>query len=145
MAANGLADQIHGVSADLTHGAVTIEDEAILALHLQCQLGAAYIVHAIGFIKETDEGADGAGSIVILRFAKQKGRATLNIAQVHIIAEGGALHRTATVHRQHDFRLGIIPPGSGMQADIGPMANGREHLGLAEHFRIRTDAHLQIL
>ncbi len=92
--ADGLGDQIEHVAADLGHGTDLGQGEAVLAFDGERDVRVADVIEAERAIEETDEGADRAGSVVVLGLAQQQRAAPFDVAQVDIVAQ----------RRAHDLR-----------------------------------------
>ncbi len=142
---NGLRHQVFRIPADLADGGMTVEDEAVLALHRHGDIHASDIVEAEAVIEQPQERPDGTGRIVVLGLGQQQRRAALEIPEIDVVAQGRADNAAAAGHHQHDLRLGIVPARFRMQAGIHPGAHRGQHRRLGEHLRVRTDADFQVL
>ncbi|MCY1248382.1 hypothetical protein D9M72_618060 [compost metagenome] len=103
------------------------------------------MVDRVGFVEQANEGADGAGSIVVLRLAEKQGGPALDVAQVDIVAECRAFRTTIRRDSQHDFRLRIVPARDRVEADICARSDRGQCLRLGENLRVRADADLEVL
>jgi hypothetical protein len=83
--------------------------------------------------------------VVVLGLGQQQGAAAFDVAQVDVVAQGGAHDLAAAVHGQHDLGFGVVPAGFGQHADL----RARPHRGhgrrLGEDLGVGTYAHLQVL
>ena len=143
--AHGLARQVQRVAADLAQRTAALHHKTLWALHFQAQLALAHVVDAEVFIKQPDEGPNGAAGVVVLGFAEQQGAAAFEVTQVHVVAQGGPHHLAARVGGQHDFGLGVVPLAARVDADHGAAADRTHGLGFGENFSVRPDAHFQVL
>ena len=144
-AAHQLAGNVQRVTADFGHGTGAAQLKAFGAADGQAQVTLAHVVDAEVRIKQADEGADGARGVVVFGLAQQEGAAAFEVAQVDVIAQGGADHLAACVDGQHDFGLGVVPGRGRVNADVGTCANGRQHRAFGENFSVGADAHFQVL
>ena len=116
-----------------------------VALDGQGELGGADVVEGEAVVEQADERADGAGGVVVLGLAEQQRRAALDVAQVDVVAEGGAPDAAAAVDGEHDLGLGVVPARGRVQADGGAPADGRHRLALGEDLGVGADADLEVL
>ncbi len=146
MAAHNLAYQVERIAADLAHETGALETEIVVgAFDHQAHFGGAYGVEREVVVEQTDEGADRAGTVVVLGLAEQQRAAALDVAQVDVVAQRGAQHAAGAAHCQHDLRFRIVPLRIRMQADVGAAAHRRHRLRLGEHFGIDAYAHFHVL
>ncbi len=141
----GLRDDVGRVTADAGHGVDAAHGEAIGAAHFQMHGFAAHVVHAETGVEQPDEGADGAGGVVVLGLAEQQGAAALDVAQVDVVAQRGAHDVAAAVHGQHHLGLGVVPGRIGADADLLAGADGCQYGRLGEDLGVGADADLQVL
>ena len=96
-------------------------------------------------VEEADEGADGAGGVVVLGLAEEEGGAALDVAEVDVVAEGGAADAAAAVDGEHDLGLGVVPARDRVEADHRAAADGGHRLALGEDLGVGADADLEVL
>ena len=106
---DGLSRQIFGVTTDLAQRVAIGQREAVGAFDADLDFGGAQIIESERGVEQTHEGPDGAARVVVLGAAEQQGTATFPVTQVDVVAECGPDDATATVHRQHDFGLRVVP------------------------------------
>ena len=140
-----VTDEIERIAADEPHRARAVQHEAVRPLDAHRELGLAHVVDREVAIEQADERPDRAGGVVVLGLAEQERAAALEVAEVDVVAECRADRLAAAVHRQHDFRLGIVPLGLGMDADLGAGADRGHRLRLGEDLGIGSDAHFEVL
>ena len=70
---------------------------------------AAHVVELEAGIEEPDEGADGAGGIVVLGLAQQQRAAPFDVAQVHVVAQRRPDNLATAVDRQHHLGFRVVP------------------------------------
>ena len=75
------------VAADLRHRRGVIEHELVRAVDAHGDDQLAQILQREGAVEQADEGAEGAGRVVVLGAAEQQRAATLKIPQIHIVTE----------------------------------------------------------
>jgi hypothetical protein len=69
----------------------------------------------------------------------------IDVAQIHIVAEGCAPGLTARIDDQHELRLRIRPLREGRHADLLPETHGRQHGAFGEDLWVWSYAHLEVL
>src|ERR1700747_3161596 len=99
--------------------------ELVETLDVEPHVGVAHVIQRKSLVKQAYEGTDGAGGVVVLGFGQQQSTTPFEVAQVHIVAEGGTDDVAATIDGEHDLGLGIVPMRLGMQADLGAAADSR--------------------
>ena len=119
--------------------------KAVLAFDRQRHVGATDILETEAVVEQPEERPNGGAGIVVLGLAEEQGGAALDIAQVDVVAEGGADDAAARVDRQHDLRLGIVPARHRVNADFGKMTDRGKHRRLGEDLGVGADADLEIL
>jgi hypothetical protein len=73
----------------------------------------------IVFVEQPHERTDRAGGVVVLRLAQQQRAASLEIAQVDVVAERGAYRERPCRSPPARFRFRIVPLGLRVDADLG--------------------------
>ena len=118
--ANGLRDEIARVATDLGHRRAAIEPEAILTLDHERDRRLPHVVERECRVEEAQEGSDCATRILVLRLAKQKRRAPLEIAQIDIVGERRADDCAAGGDRERDFGFGVVPKRVAVESASSP-------------------------
>ena len=113
--------------------------------HLQRDIHLPDVIEREAFIEEPHERPDGAGRVVVLGLRQQQRRASLEVAQIDIIAERCADDTAVARHHQHHLGLRIIPGRFRMQARIHAGAHRRQDRRLGKDFGVRPDADFEIL
>ena len=83
--------------------------------------------------------------LLSLALPSKQGAAPFDVAQVDVVAQGGAQHLAAAVDGQDDLGLRVVPGGRWQQAHLRAAAHRRHRLRLGKHFRIGADAHFHVL
>src|SRR5450830_1053534 len=143
--ADSLGHEIQRVTADQGHGTAAFKRKAVVALDLQIHDAVAHVIERKRFIEQTNKRADRTGRIIVLGLAQQQCAAAFEITQIDVIAQGDAMHLAPAVHRQHNFRLGIVPFRLAMNSDFAAAAHCGQNRCLRENLRIRADTDLQVL
>ncbi len=142
---DGCLDQRFWCSRNLRHIGVSIKHETILALDAHAQFRSLDRFNGEIPVKQANERSDRSGGIVVLRLAEQQGRTTFDVPQIDIVSERCADDAPGTRNDEYDLRLRIVPARNRVQSDICAKTHRRHWLALGEDFRIRPDAHFQIL
>ncbi|MNN29530.1 hypothetical protein D3C81_1431380 [compost metagenome] len=145
IAADGLGHQFQRVAADLLHRTAAVQYVTVAPFDAQVDLAATHVIQAEAIVEQADEGADGAGAVVVLGLAQQEGAAPFDIAQVDVVAQGRPQHLATAVDGQDDLGLRVVPGGRWQQAHLRAAAHRRHRLRLGKHFRIGADAHFHVL
>src|SRR6516225_3673949 len=120
-----MRDEIERIAADLRHRARAVEDEPVGSVNTHRELAEAHVVNAEMRVEEANERSDRAGGVVVLCLAEKQRAAPFEVAKVHVVAKGRAGGAPAAVDDEDDLRLGIVPFGLRMQADIAADADRR--------------------
>src|SRR5690606_16666539 len=115
--ADRLLHEIERIAADLLHRALTLQHKAVRSFDGQFKFRPAHVVDAEAVIEKPDERADGGRGVVVLGLAEKQRRAAFNVAQIDVVAEGGALYAALAVDGKHDLRLRIVPVRDRVQPD----------------------------
>ena len=145
LATDRVAHEVERIAADHRHRTDARHLEAIRAVDAHGDVAAADVVDAEAFVEEANERTDRARRVVVLGLAEKQRAAALEIAQVDVVAERRAHGAAVAVHREHDFRLRIVPLRLGVDAHLGAQTHRRHRLRLGEDLGIGTDAHLEVL
>ena len=105
----------------------------------------AHVVEREGRVEEAQEGPERAAGVLVLGLAEQERRPPLEIAQIDVIGERRADDRPARGDRERDFRLGVVPVRSGVEAGVVAGADRRHRLALGEDLGVGADADFKIL
>ena len=125
MLADRLADQIHGIAADLRTSSFAPSRRKPSGPSISSSTTRrAHVVEREAVVEQADERADRAGGVVVLGLAEQQRAAAFEVAQVDVVAERRAdgLRRGCSTD-QHDFGLGIVPGRIRAHADLGAPAD----------------------
>ena len=96
-------------------------------------------------VEEANQRPDRARRVVVLGLAEQQRAATLEVAQVDVVAQRRAERAAAAVDREHDLGLGVVPGRARVDAHVGAQPHGRHRRRLGEDLGVGSDAHLQVL
>ena len=105
----------------------------------------AHVVHGELLVEQADERADRARRVVVLGLAEQQRAAAFEIAEIDVVAERRADDPAGAGHGQHHLRLGIVPLGLRVNADLRAGADRGERRTFREDLGVRTDADLEVL
>ena len=107
---------------------------------------APHVVQRPARVEQPDERPDRAGGVVVLGLAQQQRRAPLDVAQVHVVAQGRADDPARAVDTASTTSgSGLFHFDTGCSPTIAPVAHRRQRLALGEHLGVRPDADLEIL
>src|SRR5690606_10110103 len=143
--AQGLADEIERVAADLAHVVGAFEAVAHGPVDNEVDVGLAHVVDGETLVEQADERADRARGGVVLGLAEQQGGAAFEIAQVHVVAERGADRFPLRVDHQHDLGLGIVPARIGAHANRCAGPNRGKYRRFREDFGVGADGDFEVL
>src|SRR5690606_40981002 len=124
--------QVQYVAADLPQGAAAPQDVAVRALDAQVDVEPADGVETEAVVEQADERADGARGVVVLGAGQQQGAASLDVAEVDVVAERRAAHPTARVHDEDGLGLGVVPHRGAEHSDVRAGADRGQHGGPGE-------------
>ena len=130
---------------NLAHRGMPFEHEAILALHQQRNLGPLDGIERKVPVEQPHERPQRARRIIVLGLAQQQRRATLDVAQIDVIAQRGADDLALAGHHQSHFGLRVVPARARMQPHFSAEPHRTHRLALGEDLRIRANAHFQVL
>ena len=68
-------------------------------------------------VEQPDEGAYGAGGVVVLRLSEQQGAATLDVPQIDVVPQRGTEDASLSIADEYDLRLRVVPGRIGTHAD----------------------------
>ena len=84
----------------------------------------AHVVERKRRVEEAQKGANRATRVLVLRLAKQKRRAPLEIAQIDIVGERRADNRPGRSDRERHFRFGVVPKRLTVESGVVASADG---------------------
>ena len=84
-------------------------------------------------------------AVVVLRLGQQQRAPTLEVAQIDVVAEGGAHDRPAESMARTTSGSGLFHVESRRTPDPVPVADRRQHWRLGEDLGVRADADLEVL
>src|SRR6185437_9663505 len=119
--------------------------EAVPPRHLQQDLLGAESVEREAVVEKANERTQRAGGVVVLRLAEQERGASLDVAEVDVVAQRRADDAPAGVDDQDELGFGIVPPGRAWDADSSTQPHAGEDRRLREDLGIRPDADLEVL
>ena len=143
--ADHLGDEITRVPADPIHVGRVVEAKAVRPDDAEADSRLAHRIEREGRIEEAQKWPDSAARIVVFGLGQQQRRTAFDVAQVDVVTQGSADDAAVGGHREHHFRLRIVPGRHRVKSGIHPGADGGHRLRLGEDFRIRPDADLEIL
>ncbi len=140
-----LRNQIFRAAADRRHRTDAGHPEPFPAVDDEGDLRLLYVLNREIAVEEPDERSDRAGRIIVLGLAEEQCGTSFEIAKIDVIAECGADDLALRRDGQDHLRLGIVPVGFGVDADIRTTADRRHRLRLGEDFGVGTDTHFEVL
>ena len=105
----------------------------------------AQVVERESRVEQAQQRTDGAAGVLVLGLAQQQRGASLDIAQVDIVAQRRGDDASGRTDRQHDLGLRIVPARRLMEAGVRAVTDRRHRLALGEDLGVRPDADFQIL
>ncbi len=145
VAAGGRLHQVKRVARDLAEHVRARRLEAVGAADATRDALLHERVEREGLVEQSDPGPDGTAGGVVLGLAEEERAAPLEVAQVDVVADGGAHHAPVAGDGEHDLRLRVVPRRVASDANQLTGAHGCEHGRLGEDLGVRAEPHLQVL